>query len=224
MRSSVMVAVLALACGSAAANAAEDSSRFYMAASMGLDRYDTDEAEQFLNERAAAYNSVLGVSAYASAEEVGFTFSLGGGYQFNSWLALEAFYRGYGKSEPDVYAANAFGAYVSEQLGLKASGFGAGLVGTWPLTPALSLLARVDGVYLKSEADFTRSSNVGSSYSRQVGDTKFKPGLGLGVQYDYGYGFLVRGEYQRIETEIELPAETLSTAIDSLSLSVLKAF
>ncbi|MGH8492873.1 MAG: outer membrane beta-barrel protein [Moraxellaceae bacterium] len=130
---------------------------------------------------------------------------LWGGYQFNSWRALEAFYRGYGRAEPELYAANKIGAYVSEQVMLKASGFELGLVATWPVTPEFSLLARVDGVNLKSEVEFTHSSALSADFSQSVDDTKFTPGFGLGVQYDYGYGFLVRGEYQRMEAEVEFP-------------------
>ncbi|MDQ8036121.1 MAG: outer membrane beta-barrel protein [Pedobacter sp.] len=224
MRSSVWVAVLMLVCGAGAANAAEDSGRFYVVGSLGLDRYDTDEIEQAMNEHAAIYNSILGVSAYANSDELGFTFSAGGGYQFNSWVALEGFYRGYGKAEPELYAANSMGAYISERVMLKSSGFGLGVVGTWPVTPAFSLLARVDGVNLKSEAEFHRSSTLGASYNYSADDTSFTPGFGLGFQYDYGYDFLVRGEYQRIEADMEFPDGATTSAIDSLSLSVLMAF
>lgn len=224
MRSSVWVAVLMLVCAAGAANAAEGGGRFYVLGSLGLDRYDTNEIEQTMNEHAAIFNAILGVSAYANSDELGFPFSVGGGYQFNSWLALEGFYRGYGKAEPELYAANKLGAYISEQVMLKSSGFGLGVVATWPVTPACSLLARVDGVNLKSEAVFSRSSTLGSPFNYSSDNTRFTPGFGLGFQYDYGYGFLIRGEYQRIEAEMTFPDGATKSAIDSLNLSMLLAF
>lgn len=224
-----MVAPLALGLCAGAAKA-DDSApgagdgRFYVMGSVGLSYYDTDEINKVLDAQAAVYNAILGVSAYAEMDELGFTFSAGAGYQFNSWLTVEAFYRGYGNAEPELSASNRTGGYVSEVISLKASGFGLGLIASWPLTPAFSLLARADAVNLKSEAEFIHSSSLDGNYGLSADDTQVKPAYSLGVQYDYGYGFVVRGDYQRIETEVELSNQKLGTTIDALSLSVLKAF
>lgn len=229
MRLITRVALLALGLCAGTANA-DDSipgpgdGRFYIVGSVGLSYYDTDEINQILDEQAAVYNAILGVSAYARMDEVGFTFSAGAGYQFNSWLALEAFYRGYGNAEPELRASNGTGGYESEAISLKASGFGLGLIASWPVTPAFSLFARIDAVNLKSEAEYSHSSSLDGNFGLSVDDTQVKPAYGMGVQYDYGYGFVVRGEYQRIEAEVELGNQTRSTTIDALSLSVLKAF
>jgi opacity protein-like surface antigen len=224
MRLKAISVAVALGLSSFAAQAADNGGKFYVLASVGMAKYDLGETEDYYNQSAADYLVMGADTSMADIDDSGVTFSVGGGFQFNQYVAAEVFYRSYGEAAAGVHAAGG-GDFVNEQDSLKASGLGVGVVGGWPLTPELSIFGRLDAVSLKAEDEYSYNDSLGNpSENSSIDDTNLKIGFGLGAQYDFGSGFAVRGEYQRIEAEIDNGVYSGKADIDSLSVSLLKAF
>jgi OOP family OmpA-OmpF porin len=148
---------------------------------------------QFDEPRIAGSLLAPGVSITSLADDTrGKAFKLFGGYHFNRHLALEAGYFNLGKFG---LAANTAPAGRLDGH-FKVQGFNLDLVGTLPLTPQLSALARVGAQYAKTRSDFSASGAASpTSADRKDSGTNVK--LGAGLQYAISPAMLVRGEVER---------------------------
>lgn len=200
-------------------NAAELAGKPYVVGSIGQAKIDLNDTEAYYQESADYLNSIPGVSASASIEDSDTSFSLGAGYWFNKHLAAEAFYRDYGTVSAGVNATNGVDS-ASEKNEFSASGLGVGILGFAPLSESFSLFARIDLVNLEAENTYSYSDSSGDSESGKVDDTNLKAGLGLGAQFSFNDTIAIRGDFQRIEAELEESKED----IDSFNFSILAMF
>lgn len=191
----------------------------YLVGSVGSASMDLSDAEDYYKAEADYYNSIPGVSASAKTDDKATAFSLGAGHWFSENVAIEGFYRSYGEVSASVKASDGFDT-ANEKSEFSSSGMGVGILGALPLTDAFSLFARLDLVNLEAEAKNRYSDTFGNSASAKVDDTNMKVGLGLGAQFTLGNSFAIRGDFQRIEAEIEDAKED----IDSFNFSVLAMF
>lgn len=195
------------------------SGKSYLVGSVGSATMDLSDAEDIYQEAADYYNSIPGVSASAHTDDKATAYSVGGGHWFSENVAVEGFYRSYGELSAGVKATNGVDS-ASEESEFSASGLGIGILGALPLSDAFSVYGRVDVVNLKSEIENQYSDTDGNSASASEDDTNAKVGLGLGAQFVLGGSFAIRGDFQRIEAEIEDAKED----IDSFNFSVLAMF
>lgn len=225
MNIKMMAAAIALAAlPVAAVQAADNSNKAYVYLGAGATKLTQDDVDEYYDALADSLQSVPGVSGKRTSEDASVAFALGAGYQLNAYVAAELFYRNYGKSKDGVDATDGFD-YLRQQDEIKASGFGVGLVGSWPVTPEISLFARVDAVNLKVEDDFSLNSSITPSYNATDEDTNLKMGFGLGAQCNLENGFALRAEYLHIKGELEYDnGSSVEGNIDTVAVSLIKYF
>ena len=200
-------------------HAAELAGKSYILGSIGTAKIDLKDAEEYYQQEADFLNSLPGVSASADIEDSDTSFSFGVGHWFNENVAAEAFYRDYGKVSAGVNATDGLDS-LSEKDEFSASGLGVGILGFAPLSEAFSLFARIDLVNLDAETKYSYSDTFGNSAGGKEDDTNMKLGLGLGAQYSFNNTIAIRGDFQRIEAELEQFEED----IDSFNFSILAMF
>lgn len=127
-----------------------------------------------------------------SRDEKDTAYKIFGGYQFNRAIALEVGYFDLGKFGFAVNTAPP-GVFATQ---FKAQGANVDLVGTLPLSDNWSVLGRIGAHYAKTRANFSGTGAVGvlrTSASERETNGK----LGLGLQYAFSRGFLMRAEAER---------------------------
>lgn len=116
-----------------------------------------------------------------------------GGYQFNRYVGAELGYFDLGK-----YKFTAQTLPPGSLSGVtKVRGFNLDVVGTWPMTDALSLIGRVGAQTAKTSGTFTTTgaaiSNQSSVHKHQV-DVK----AGVGLQYELSPAMFLRTELEHL--------------------------
>lgn len=230
MKSKCMTAVWMTALLTAAALpvpvlAYEHSGQFYVTGAAGMAVFHASGLESYYEGQANYYRTFPGVSATADSDDSDFAFALGAGYQINSYVAVEGFYRSYGELKASVQAADTVN-HVNESTTISAAGPGIGVLGQLPLTETFSLFLRADVVHLKLEDEYRYEDSSGNPPNNLVtDDANVALGFGLGGQYDFEGGYLMRVDYQHIRGEINYAnGSTNKGDIDSFNLGVLKMF
>lgn len=219
MKLKLVAAAVAASLISVGASAADNTGKFYVLGSVGQAKYDTGSVEDDLKDLAAEAETTPGVSASTDFDDSDTSFSIGGGYQFHKNVAVEVFYRDYGKATASFYATDGVD-FVSEDVEVSSTGFGVGLVASYPLADSFSIFGRLDAVNMDTEAKGDLRSSTDSPITFSADDANLKLGFGIGAQYDFGSGFGVRLDVQRIEAELE--GEKFD--VDSIGMTLLKAF
>ena len=120
-------------------------------------------------------------------------FRLFGGLQFNRYLGLEAGLFDLGKFS--------FGSVVTPAGSLngqvKVRGLSLDLVGTMPITENLSALARVGAQYARTRSSLSSTGAVLLPGQTSFTERETNPKVGLGLQYAFSPGFMMRGEIER---------------------------
>lgn len=200
-------------------HAAGLTGRTYVVGSIGTATIDLSDAEEYYEGEADFLEYYYDVSASADVEDNDTSFSVGVGHWFSDNVAIEAFYRDYGTVSAGLNASDGVDSMV-EKDEFSASGLGVGILGLAPVSDAFSLYARVDLVNLETETSYHFSDTFGNYASGKNDDTNMKFGLGVGAQYVFDGGFAIRGDFQRIEAELEEFKED----IDSFNFSLLVMF
>ena len=166
---------------------AQSDSYYYGGLSVGQSRARIDE------ERISAKLLAEGASQTSmTRDERDTAYKVFAGYQLNRNFGVEAGYFNLGKfgfTSTTVPAGTLDGQ-------IKLQGVNLDLVGTLPLTERWSAIARVGAQYAQARDSFTRTGAVhGSNSNPSKNAANFK--VGLGVQYEVGQSFMVRGEAER---------------------------
>lgn len=139
-------------------------------------------------------NSLLKSSnspASFSSERQDTAYKVFGGYQFHKNFALEAGYFNLGKF---TYATSAPGGTLNGRYEIE--GVNLDLVGTMPLSPKWSALARVGVQHANTRTGFSGPgypASASQDNSSRVNNMK----VGLGLQYEISPSVLLRGEAER---------------------------
>ena len=139
-------------------------------------------------------NSLLKSSnspASFSSERQDTAYKVFGGYQFHKNFALEAGYFNLGKF---TYATSAPGGTLNGKYEIE--GVNVDLVGTMPLSPKWSALARVGVQHANTRTGFSGPgypASASQDNSSRINNVK----VGLGLQYEITPSVLLRGEAER---------------------------
>ncbi len=118
-------------------------------------------------------------------------YKLFGGYQYNTYMALEGGYFNLGRF--NYQATTSPPGTVTDAIGVQ--GINLDLVGTLPLTGSLSALGRVGAQYARTKNRFeTSGAAVISNPNPSKREVNYK--LGLGLQYEVSPSMLVRAEVE----------------------------
>lgn len=126
-----------------------------------------------------------------SSERQDTAYKVFGGYQFHKNFALEAGYFNLGKF---TYATSAPGGTLNGRYEIE--GVNVDLVGTMPLSPKWSALARIGVQHANTRAGFSGPgypASASQDNSSRVNNMK----VGLGLQYEITPSVLLRGEAER---------------------------
>lgn len=173
--------------GAAAASAQSDSSYFYGGLSLGQSHARIDE------KRITAGLLGTGLTTTAmSRDESDTAYKLFGGYQLNRYFGVEAGYFRLG--EFGFKATTAPAGTLAGRIKLQGANFD--LVGTWPLTERLAAIGRIGAQYAQARDAFAGTGAVGV-LDPNPRKNEVNPKFGVGLQYEVGRSFFVRGEAER---------------------------
>lgn len=166
---------------------AQSENYFYGGISAGQSRAKLDES------RLAAGVLAPGITATTQArDERDNTYRIFGGYQFNRYFGLEAGYFDLGRSS---FTASTVPA-GSLDGNLRFRGYNLDAVGTVPLGEKLSLIGRVGGAFARTRGSFVGSGGAVVTNAAPT-DRQTNPKVGLGLQYAFTPGFMMRAEAER---------------------------
>jgi hypothetical protein len=216
------IAVVALAAFAPLSALADDEGRLYALAGFGTARTDLGAAEDYYRAQAAAHTAAGATRSEATSDDSSPTFSFGFGYWLHRNVAVEGYFRDFGRPAAGVSAA--FPASASaEETEYRAAGLGAGLLGLVPVGQWLSLYGRVDLVSMRTEYETVFAMTPGSGGTSVGDDSEVQAGFGLGAQYDFRHGISARVDWQRIEAPLGQAGLDGAATIDSLNVFLVKS-
>ncbi|MEY4641388.1 MAG: hypothetical protein RLZZ227_1382 [Pseudomonadota bacterium] len=182
---SILALALLATLASPATFAAEEG--WYAGAAVGRSDEDVNFDKVFRSVLPAG----VSLASYTSGDrDIGF--KVFGGYQFNQFLSLEGGYFDLGKFH---YEATTLP--TGRQFGkLEVDGYNLDLVGTLPLTPKLSALARLGFNWADSGTRLAGSGAIPTTY-RTLREDNSNYKYGLGLQYALSTAFDMRLEAER---------------------------
>ncbi len=130
----------------------------------------------------AAYDGACGNSALDCTDDT-FGYGLYGGYQFNSWFALEGGATSYGSPDARYPAGDVSADVYGGEVVVKLD---------YPLTERINVFTRLGGAYQYIEKEIPAIQGDSSSHEWNVLSS-------LGVSYRLSQNWSVRGEYQFID-------------------------
>jgi OmpA-OmpF porin, OOP family len=138
---------------------------------------------------------VGGFSSYALTQDRRDTaYKVFGGYQFNRYWGLEGGYFNLGKQN----FTNTTVPTGHLRADLRTEGLLADVVLTLPITDNFSALARAGATWARTRTQFTTDgAAVLNSTNVSPSERKVNPKLGVGVQYAFSDGLMLRGEAER---------------------------
>jgi OOP family OmpA-OmpF porin len=182
-----LAALAALGTWAAAPALAQSENYFYGGISAGQSRAKIDE------NRVAA--TVLGAGVAATVterDERDKAYKIFGGYQFNRYFGLEAGYFDLGRSSfrattvpPGTLDGN-----------MRFRGYNLDAVGTWPIGEQFSLIGRVGGAFARTRGSFN-GTGAATVANPAPTDRQTNPKVGIGLQYAFTPGFMMRAEAER---------------------------
>ncbi|NIC06076.1 porin family protein [Billgrantia bachuensis] len=122
------------------------------------------------------------------------------GYQFNRYLAAEAFYADLGR----VRLRGNDGANTD----LESTAYGANLVGQFPITPWFTPFAKVGAASWETDVD----GNLGDASIDLQDNDGFDPVYGLGAQFNFN-PVLIRAEYERYDFDSDYTIDTFTASV-----------
>ena len=188
-RQSLHLLALSALCALAGGNAvAQEDRYFYFGLGGGQTRGDLDE--QGLTNRVSAPVPGGNYSLVPDRKDTGYKVFLG--YQLNRYFGFELGYFDLGKQ--NFRATTTPSGTLNGEV--RTKGANLDLVGTLPLTTNLSALGRVGTAYARTRSQFNGTGAVVVTNS-QPSERGANVKLGLGLQYAFSPGFMVRGEAER---------------------------
>ncbi len=183
-------AVIGLALALAAASAVAQDGKGYLAAGLGVSKFDIE-----------ACNSGL------SCDDSGFAWNFRAGYHFFPWLGVEASFLDFGAGTLPGVLLNPPPNTVSipTDSDVRASGFVGSLVGRVPLGP-VSLVGRVGwgaitGKFRGNAAVQDLTTGAVQYFSAQNRDTTGQFVYGAGLTFDFGKAWTARVDWDRTSAE-----------------------
>lgn len=167
--------------------AAQDTPYSYLGIGLGQSRSKVDHLD--------ITRSLLGTAASATLTGVDRSdtaYKLFLGRQFNPYLGLEAGYFSLGRSSFTSVTVPA-GSLNGE---VRVQGLNLDLVGTMPLSERFSVLGRIGVQYARTRDYFVGGGAI-SVPSPNTSLREANAKVGLGMQYAFSPGFMVRGEVER---------------------------
>jgi OmpA-OmpF porin, OOP family len=188
LHSRLALATLAALGPMAAAPAhAQSDSYFYGGISAGQSRAKLDES------RISAAVLAPGITATTQArDERDNTYRIFGGYQFNRYFGLEAGYFDLGRSS---FRASTVPAGTLDG-NMRFRGYNLDAVGTWPIGEQFSLIGRVGGAFARTRGSFN-GTGAATVANPAPTDRQTNPKVGIGMQYAFTPGFMMRAEAER---------------------------
>lgn len=122
------------------------------------------------------------------------------GYQFNRYLAAEAFYADLGR----VRLRGNDGANTD----LESTAYGANLVGQFPITTWFTPFAKVGAASWETDVD----GNLGDASIDLQDNDGFDPVYGLGAQFNFN-PVLIRAEYERYDFDSDYTIDTFTASV-----------
>lgn len=122
------------------------------------------------------------------------------GYQFNRYMAAEAFYADLGRTQlrgNDIANTD-----------LKTTAYGASLVGMLPLTAWFAPFAKIGAASWETDVD----GNLGDASLDLQDNDGFDPVYGLGAQFNFS-PVLIRAEYERYDLDSDYTIDTFSASV-----------
>ncbi|MBT2787221.1 MULTISPECIES: outer membrane beta-barrel protein [unclassified Halomonas] len=165
-----------------------------------------DLSTQTFDRAAAAWMANPSASsAQVNSDDSDTLWRLGAGYAFSKRFAVELYYEDLGDYQATMNLNGNSGQGATAQLNateaVKLSGFGAQLVGQWPLTSHLSLLSTAGVAYLENERryDAIVTNFNAPTQTTNINDDRhtWSPTLGFGVQFSVTEELSLRGRYTR---------------------------
>lgn len=182
-----LAALAALGPLAAAPALAQSENYFFGGISAGQSRAKIDE------NRVAATVLGSGVSATIQArDERDRTYKIFGGYQFNRYFGVEAGYFDLGRS---TFNASTVPAGTLDG-NLRFRGYNLDAVGTLPLSENLSLIGRAGAAFARTRGSFVGSGGAVVANPAPT-DRQTNPKVGVGLQYAFTPGFMMRAEAER---------------------------
>lgn len=182
-----LLALAALGALCAAPAYAQDDSYYYGGIGVGQARARIDD------KRIAETLGGSGLTTTAIAhDERHSAYKVFGGYQFNRYVGVELGY----------FHLGSFGFHATTTPAgtldgdFRVQGANLGLVGTMPFTENFSGLARIGVQYARTRANISSTGAVVVANPRPS-DREANAKIGLGLQYAFSPGFMVRGEVER---------------------------
>lgn len=188
-----LVAGTALAATSAQAQANRDNEqRAYFGVGTGFSSLE--------NDREDVDNFIEGGSRNFDVDDDDNVWKGFVGYQFNRYLAAEAFYADLGRVQlrgNDVANTD-----------LKSTAYGASLVGQLPITDWFMPFAKVGAASWETEV----RGNLGDASLDLQDNDGFDPVYGVGAQFNFD-PFLVRAEYERYDFDSDFKIDTFTASV-----------
>ncbi|MBW6391143.1 porin family protein [Billgrantia antri] len=122
------------------------------------------------------------------------------GYQFNRYLAAEAFYADLGR----VRLRGTDGANSD----LESTAYGASLIGQFPITSWFTPFAKVGAASWETDVD----GNLGDTSVDLEDNDGFDPVYGLGAQFNLN-PVLIRAEYERYDFDSDYTLDTFTASV-----------
>lgn len=166
---------------------AQSDSYFYGGISAGQSRAKIDE------NRVAA--TVLGAGVTATVterDERDKAYKIFGGYQFNRYFGLEAGYFDLGRSS---FRATTVPAGTLDG-NMRFRGYNLDAVGTLPIGDQFALIGRVGGAFARTRGSFN-GTGAATVANPAPTDRQTNPKVGIGMQYAFTPGFMMRAEAER---------------------------
>lgn len=152
----------------------------YVGVSAGWSHYSIPDRVEELNN--------INICSALSCEKSDFGFKVFGGYMFTPYIGAEVQYANYGKATATVPGG---------ELDLETAGFGAFLVGQYPIQD-FRFFGKIGLAYLDSELSASAQGIGSDSYSDKA--TNFAWGVGATYMYNKNVG--VRFEYEQSKWEL----------------------
>lgn len=182
-----LIALAVIASLPAGAALAQSDSYNYFGITGGHARGHLDE--QRVTEAVIAPGAIS-YSLSRDPKDVGYRMFLG--RQFNRYLGMELGYYNLGKQRFDNSTTP--NGNLSAQV--RNQGVNLDVVGTLPVTEKFSVLGRAGVTYARTRANFAGSGAVVVT-NPNPSERGANPKVGIGVQYAFSEGFIMRGEAER---------------------------
>jgi hypothetical protein len=217
-----LAALLPLAAQAATPAGSDDEGRLYGVAGFGTVNVDLGDLEKYYEALADGYTAMGATRSDVNTDDGGRAFGFGFGYWLHPSLAVEGYFRDFGRPSAGFTASYPGGGARSESTDYHASGLGVAVLGLLPVGEWLSVYGRVDVVNMRTEYEtLTRASSTSIAFD-SGDDSGVQTGFGLGGQYDFRHGVSLRMDWQRIEFPLGQRGLSADTTFDSVNLFLVK--